>query len=57
MHFLILLGIGAIYGIASLNETCKPSNPPPTDSREIVNQCLANNQKKIDKIMRRYGGK
>lgn len=57
MSFLILLGIGAIYGIASLNETCKPSNPPPTNSRERVNQCLANNQKKIDKIMRRYGGR
>ncbi len=54
MPILILLGIGAIYGVAELIDRCTPPKPPATNSDERMRQVLANNQKRIDKIMRKY---
>ena len=54
MPILILLGIGAIFGIASIKEELTPSNPPASRSDLRTRQILANNQKRIDRIMRKY---
>lgn len=54
MPVLILLGIGAIYGIAGLVDRYTPPKPPANSSEERIRQVIANNQKRIDKIMRKY---
>jgi len=54
MPVLILLGIGAIYGIAGLVDRYTPPKPPVNSSEERTRQVIANNQKRIDKIMRKY---
>lgn len=54
MPILILLGIGAIYGIAGLVDRYTPPKPPASTSEERTRQVIANNQKRIDKIMRKY---
>lgn len=54
MPVLILLGIGAIYGIAGLVNRYTPPKPPANSSEERTRQVIANNQKRIDKIMRKY---
>ena len=54
MPVLILLGIGAIYGIAGLVDRYTPPKPPASTSEERTRQVSANNQKRIDKIMRKY---
>lgn len=55
MPVLILLGIGAIYGIAGLVDKNKPSkyNPNMTE-KEKTQWIFEQNQKRIDKIMRKY---
>lgn len=55
MPLLILLGIGAIYGIGGLVDRCKPSkyNPNMTE-KEKTQWVFDQNQKRIDKIMRKY---
>lgn len=54
MPVLILLGIGAIYGITGLVDRYTPPKPPASTSEERTRQVIANNQKRIDKIMRKY---
>lgn len=54
MPVLILLGIAAIYGVAGLIDRYTPSKPPSSNSDERTRQVIANNQKRIDKIMRKY---
>lgn len=54
MPVLILLGIGAIYGVAGLIDRYTPPKPPSKTSDERTRQVFANNQKRIDKIMRKY---
>lgn len=54
MPVLILLGIGAIYGIAGLVDRYTPPKPPANNREERTRQVIANNQKRIDKIMRKY---
>lgn len=54
MPVLILLEIGAIYGIAELVDRYTPPKPPANTSEERTRQVIANNQKRIDKIMRKY---
>lgn len=54
MPIIILLGIGAIYGIASIKDRCTPANPPPTSEDEFVQRVFAANDKRINKIMRKY---
>lgn len=55
MPVLILLGIGAIFGIAGLVNRHKPSkyNPNMTE-KERTQWVMEQNQKRIDKIMRKY---
>lgn len=54
MPLLILLGIGAIYEVAGLIDRYTPPKPPARNSDERTRQVFANNQKRIDKIMRKY---
>lgn len=54
MPVLILLGIAAVYGVAGLIDRHTPPKPPATNSDERTRQVFANNQKRIDKIMRKY---
>lgn len=54
MPILILIGIGTIYSIASLKENLTTTKPPASNSDERTRQVLVNNQKRIDKIMRKY---
>ena len=54
MPVLILLGIAAVYGTVSIIDKCTPPNPPSSNSDERTRQVMANNQKRIDKIMRKY---
>ena len=55
MPVLILLGIGAIYGVSGLVDRYKPSkyNPNMTE-KEKTQWVFAKKQKRIDKIMRKY---
>lgn len=55
MPVLILLGIGAIYGVAGLVDKCTPSkyNPNMTE-KQRTQWIIKQNQKCIDKIMRKY---
>lgn len=55
MPVLILFGIGAICGIAGLVNKSKPSkyNPNMTE-KERTQWVIDQNQKRIDKIMRKY---
>lgn len=54
MPVLILLGIAVVYGVAGLIDRYTPPKPPATNSYERTRQVFANNQKRIDKIMRKY---
>lgn len=54
MPVLILLGIAAVYGVAAIKDRHAPPNPPSSNSDERTRQVIANNQKRIDKIMRKY---
>jgi len=54
MPILILLGVAAIYGTAAIINKIKPSHPPANTSDERTKQVMENNQKRIDKIMRKY---
>lgn len=54
MPVLILLGIAAIYGTAAIIDKSRASHPPAKTSDERTNQVIANNNKRIEKIMRKY---
>lgn len=54
MPVLILLGIAAIYGVAAIKDRHTTPNPPSSNSDERTRQVIANNQKRIDRIMRKY---
>ncbi len=55
MPVLILLGIGAIYGIAGLIDRCTPSKPNSNmNDKERTQWIIKQNQKRIEKIMRKY---
>ena len=54
MPVLILLGIGAVFGIVGLVGKSTQPKPPANTSEERTKQVIANNQKRIDKIMRKY---
>lgn len=54
MPILILFGIGAIYVIAAIKDRCTPANPPSSNSAERTRQVIANNDKRMNKIMRKY---
>lgn len=55
MPILILLAIGAVCGLAELKDRCTPSkyNPNMTE-KERTQFVIDQNQKRIDKIMRKY---
>ena len=55
MPVLILLGIGAVYSVIGLVNKHKPSkyNPNMTE-KERTQWVIDQNQKRIDKIMRKY---
>lgn len=55
MPVLILLGIGAVCGVIGLVSKHKPSkyNPNMTE-KERTQWVIDQNQKRIDKIMRKY---
>lgn len=56
MPVLILLGIGAVYGITRLVDRCTPSkyNFENMTEKERTQFVIEQNQKRIDKIMRKY---
>ncbi len=56
MPVLILLCIGAIYGGVALKEKLMPSKKYDINmsEKEKSEMIFANNQKRIDKIMRKY---
>lgn len=56
MPVLILLGIGAIYGIAALKDRYTPSkhNFESMTEKERTQWTIEQNQKRIDMIMRKY---
>ena len=56
MPVLILLGIGALCGIVSLVDQQKPSQKYDINlsEQQKTKRVFANNQKRIDKIMRKY---
>lgn len=56
MPILILLGIGAVCGVTALVSKHKPSQKYDINmsEQEKTNRVLENNQKRIDKIMRKY---
>lgn len=55
MPVLILLGIGAVCGVVGVVNKYKPSkyNPNMTE-KERTQYVIDQNQKRIDKIMRKY---
>lgn len=56
MPVLILLGIGAVCGVTTLVSKHKPSQKYDINmsEQEKTKRVLENNQKRIDKIMRKY---
>ncbi len=56
MPVLILLGIGAVCGITALVSKHKPSQKYDINmsEQEKTKRVFENNQKRIDKIMRKY---
>ena len=54
MPVLVLLVIAAIYGAAGIKDRCTPPKPPAKPGEESRKQIFENNQKRIDKIMRKY---
>lgn len=56
MPILILLSIGIIFGAISLKEKITPPKTPPTDSKARTQWVINQNQKRIDKICKKYKG-
>ena len=56
MPVLILLGIGAVCGVTALVSKHKPSQKYDINmsEQEKTKRVFENNQKRIDKIMRKY---
>lgn len=56
MPILILLGVGVFYGIVALKEKCVlPTKYDINMSKQEKNRLvLENNQKRMNKIMRKY---